>query len=75
MTLWILTEIIEDELQNIIKKITTIEIRYRFGERKESEIDTKYGKLKVKKVVNNGEKYVYLEFEGIKELTKKKQYT
>ena len=65
-----------EKLQNIIfKETTTIGIRYRFEERKvlerkETEIDTKYGKLKVKEVVNNGEKYVYPEFESMKKLAK-----
>ena len=67
-----------EKLQNIIfRETTTIGIRYRFEERKvlkreEFEIDTKYGKLKVKKVVNNGEEYLYPEFESMKELAKKK---
>ena len=66
-----------EKLQNIIfRETTTIGIRYRFEERKvlkreEAEIDTKYGKLKVKKVVNNEEEYVYPEFESMKELAKK----
>ena len=66
-----------EKLQNIIfRETTTIGIRYRFEERKvlkreEFEIDTKYGKLKVKKVVNNGEEYLYPEFESMKELAKK----
>ena len=65
------------KLQNIIfKETTTIGIRYRFESRTELgrefiEIDTKYGKLKAKKVVNNGEEYVYPEFESIKELARK----
>ena len=66
-----------EKLQNIIfRETSTIGIRYRFEERKvlkreEFEIDTKYGKLKVKKVVNNGEEYLYPEFESMKELAKK----
>lgn len=65
-----------EKLQNIIfKETTTIGIRYRFEERKvlerkETEINTKYGKLKVKEVTNNGEKYVYPEFESMKKLAK-----
>ena len=65
-----------EKLQIIIfKETTTIGIRYRFEERKvlerkETEIDTKYGKLKVKEVVNNGEKYVYPEYESMKKLAK-----
>ena len=67
-----------EKLQNIIfRETTTIGIRYRFEERKvlerkEREINTKYGKLKVKEVINNGEKYVYPEFENIKKLAKEK---
>lgn len=65
-----------EKLQNIIfKETTTIGIRYRFEERKvlerkETEIDTKYGKLKVKEVINNGEKYVYPEYESMRKLAK-----
>ena len=64
-------------LQNIIfRETTTIGIRYRFESRTELrrkiiEIDTKYGKLKAKKVINNGETYVYPEYESIKELANK----
>jgi len=64
------------ELQNIIfRETTTIGIRYRFESRTELgrelvELDTKYGKLKVKKVVNNGEVYVYPEYESMKEIAK-----
>lgn len=66
------------KLQNIIfKETTTIGIRYRFESRTELgremlEIDTKYGKLKVKKVTNNGETYVYPEYESMKEIAKEK---
>ena len=66
-----------EKLQNIIfRETTTIGIRYRFEERKvlkreEFEIHTKYGMLKVKKVLNNGEEYLYPEFESMKELAKK----
>lgn len=62
------------KLQNIIfKQTTTIGIRYRFEsrtvlERKETKIDTKYGKIKAKKVVNNGEEYIYPEYESLKEI-------
>ena len=62
------------KLQNIMfKETTTIGIRYRFEsrtklERKIIEIDTKYGKLKAKKVINNGEEYIYPEYESLKEL-------
>ncbi len=65
------------KLQNIIfKETTTIGIRYRFEYRTElgremTELDTKYGKLKVKKVINNGETYVYPEYESMKELAEK----
>ena len=65
------------KLQNIIfKETTTIGIRYRYEYRTELErkvitIDTKYGKLQAKKVVNNGETYIYPEYESIKELAEK----
>ena len=61
-------------LQNIMfKETTTIGIRYRFENRTELgreniEIDTKYGKIKAKKVTNNGETYVYPEYESLKEI-------
>lgn len=64
-------------LQNIIfRETTTIGIRYRFEyrtelERRILEIDTKYGKIKAKKVINNGEEYIYPEYESIRELAKK----
>ena len=32
------------------------------------EIDTKYGKIRAKKVINNGETYVYPEYENMKKL-------
>lgn len=60
------------KLQNIIfKETTTIGIRYRFESRTELgrefvEIDTKYGKIRAKKVTNNGETYVYPEYESMK---------
>lgn len=63
-------------LQNIIfRETTTIGIRYRFESRTELErkiidIDTKYGKIKAKQVVNNGEEYIYPEYESMKELAK-----
>ena len=66
------------KLQNIVfKETTTIGIRYRYEYRTELEreqilIDTKYGTLKAKKVVNNGETYIYPEYESVKELAKKK---
>ena len=65
------------KLQNIIFRETTpIGIRYRYEYRTELEreqilIDTKYGALKAKKVVNNGETYIYPEYESVKELAKK----
>ena len=65
------------KLQNIIfKETTTIGIRYRYESRTELpreiiEVDTKYGKVKAKKVNNNGETYVYPEYESIKEIAKK----
>ena len=65
------------KLQNIIfKETTTIGIRYRYEyrtelERKQILIDTKYGTLKAKKVSNNGETYVYPEYESVKELAHK----
>ena len=64
-------------LQNIIfRETTTIGIRYRFESRTELgrehiEIDTKYGKLKAKKVINDGEVYIYPEYESLKELSEK----
>lgn len=65
------------KLQNIMfKETTTIGIRYRFESRTELgremiEVDTKYGKLKVKKVINNGETYLYPEYESMKEIARK----
>ena len=65
------------KLQNIIfKETTTIGIRYRFESRTELgrefvEIDTKYGKIRAKKVTNNSETYVYPEYESMKELAEK----
>ena len=65
------------KLQNIIfRETTTIGIRYRYEyrtelEREMVELDTKYGKLKAKKVFNNGEVYVYPEYESMKELADK----
>lgn len=62
------------KLQKIIfTQTTTIGIRYRYEYRAElersiSEIETKYGKIKVKKVNNNGEKFIYPEFESLKEI-------
>ena len=65
------------KLQNIIfRETTTIGMRYRFEyrtelEREIIEIDTKYGKIKAKKVNNNGEIYIYPEYESIKEVAQK----
>lgn len=65
------------KLQNIIfKETTTIGIRYRYESRTELgrefvELNTKYGKIKAKKVTNNDEVYVYPEFESMKELAEK----
>ena len=62
------------KLQNIIfRETTTIGIRYRSEyrtelEREKVEIDTKYGKIKAKKVKNNGETYVYPEYDSVKEV-------
>ena len=65
------------KLQNIIfRETTTIGIRYRFEyrnclKRELTEIDTKYGKIKAKKVENNGETYIYPEYESAKEVALK----
>lgn len=62
------------KLQNIIfRETTTIGIRYRTEcrtelERDYIEIETKYGKIKAKKVNNNGEEYIYPEYETLKKL-------
>ena len=64
------------KLQNIMfKETTTIGIRYRFESRTELgreivELDTKYGKIKAKKVNNDGEVYVYPEYESLKQIAK-----
>lgn len=64
-------------LQKIIfRETTTIGIRYRSEyrtelERKMVEIGTKYGKIKAKRVENNGEVYVYPEYESLKEIANK----
>ena len=65
------------KLQNIIfRETTTIGMRYRFEyrtelERELVELDTKYGKIKAKKVINDGEVYIYPEYESIKEIAQK----
>lgn len=62
------------KLQNIIfRETTTIGIRYRFENRTELErelieVETKYGKLKAKKVTNNRETYLYPEYESMKKI-------
>ena len=62
------------KLQNIIfRETTTIGIRYRYENRTELErelieLDTKFGKIKAKKVKNQDETYIYPEYESIKEL-------
>ena len=69
---------IEDmlKLQNIIfRETTTIGIRYRFESRTELgrqqiDIETKYGKVLAKRVENNGEIYLYPEYESIRKLAK-----
>lgn len=67
-----------DRLRKIIfRETTTIGIRYRHEyraelERESSEIDTEYGKIKVKKVTNNKETYIYPEYESIREIAKEK---
>ncbi len=64
-------------LQKIIfRETTTIGIRYRSEyrtelERENVEMETKYGKIRVKKVRNNGETYVYPEYESLKEVASK----
>ena len=60
----------------IFRETTTIGIRYRYEHRAELpreivEIDTKYGKIKAKKVIHDGETYLYPEYESIKESAKK----
>ncbi len=67
------------KLQNIIfQETTTIGIRYRFENRTELgreliEIETKYGKIKAKKVNNNGQIHIYPEYESIKEIAEQNQ--
>lgn len=66
-----------EKMQNIIlKETTTIGIRYREEKRIELEreiidVDTKYGKVKAKKVSHNGEEYIYPEYESMRELAKR----
>lgn len=62
------------KLQNIIfKETTTIGIRYRYEmrnelERQVKELDTKYGKIKVKEVKTDSDTFLYPEYESIKEI-------
>ena len=66
------------ELQAIIfKQTTTIGIRYRYEqrtilEREIVDMDTKYGKVKAKKVVFDGETYYYPEYEDLKRISQEK---
>lgn len=61
-------------LQKIIfRETTTIGIRYRYEyrtvlKREIIELDTEYGKIKAKKVINDDETYIYPEYESIKEI-------
>ena len=63
-----------EKLQKIIfRETTTIGIRYNVVQRSElerrlEEVDTKYGKMKIKKVINDDEEYIYPEYESIKML-------
>ena len=65
------------KLQNIMfKETTTIGIRYRFESRTELgreiiQFDTKYEKIEAKKVTNNGETYIYPEYESLRKIAKK----
>lgn len=66
-----------NKLQKIIfRETTTIGIRYRYEyrnvlKREIVEIDTKYGKIKAKKVINDDEEYIYPEYETVKEIALK----
>ena len=61
-------------LQSIIfRETTTIGIRYRYEHRTKLErvqeiVNTKYGKLDVKKVIHDGQTFVYPEYESLKKL-------
>ena len=65
-------------LQKIIfRETTTIGIRYRHEyrtvlKREIIEVDTKYGKIKAKKVVSDNDTYVYPEHESVKQLAQEK---
>ena len=66
------------KLQDIIfRETTTIGMRYRYEYRTELkreliELDTKYGKIQAKKVINNGQTYIYPEYESIKKIAMEK---
>lgn len=66
------------KLQDIIfRETTTIGMRYRYEYRTELkreliELDTKYGKIQAKKVINNGQTYIYPEYESIKKIALEK---
>ena len=52
-------------------------MRYRYEYRTELkreliELDTKYGKIQAKKVINNGQTYIYPEYESIKKIALEK---
>lgn len=72
---------IEDmkKLENIIfTETTTIGIRYRYEERsilqrELKEIDTEYGTIKVKKVVSDGECFIYPEYESLKQIAEERK--
>ena len=72
-------EEIFEKLQEIIfKHTTTIGIRYRYEQRTELprevvDIETKYGKIKAKKVRYNDEEYIYPEYESLKEISDKEE--
>ena len=78
---YLLTVICKEEnklkLQDIIfNETTTIGIRYRREARTELareavELSTEYGNIKAKKVINNGEIYIYPEYESLKEIAQK----
>ena len=57
----------------IFRETTTIGIRYHFEdrielERENIEIETQYGRMKAKKVITEGEVYIYPEYESAKKL-------
>ena len=63
-----------EKMEDIIfSETTTIGVRYRHEnrtvlDREFVEIDTKYGKIKAKKVQRNGQVFVYPEYENIKKI-------